>query len=108
MYSYKSTGGTYDNYWIIDFDEGYVYSFTDGNDDSTCDRIAIVSGDLNDVVIITYHDGEYLWSYGLHFKWKNQPDHLILQDETGFTYDYYPTDLSKALSLKESKSIRDC
>lgn len=107
VYSYKSTGGTYDNYWIIDFDEGYVYFFADGNGDITCDRTAIVSGDLNDVVIITYHDGEYVWSYGLHFKWQNQPDHLVLQDETGFTYDYYPTDLSKALSLRESKTIYD-
>lgn len=106
-FSYKSRGGSYDIYWIIDFDEGYVYSFTDGNGDASCARIAIGSGTLNDVVIITYHDGNSSWSYGLHFKWKNQPDHLIVQDNDGFTYDYYCTDLNSALSIKNEKTIYD-
>lgn len=94
-------------YWIIDFDEGYVYWFTDGNGDTTCDRLSIDSGTLNDVVVITYHDGDSSWSYGLHFKWQNQPDHLIVQDNDGFTYDYYSTNLSSALTLKAAKTIYD-
>ena len=107
VYSYKSRGGTYDNYYIIDFDEGYVYFFSDGNGDTTCDRLKIDSGDLNNVLIITYHDGSDVWSYGLHFKWKNQPDHLILQDNDGFEYDFYTTDLSKALAIRDQKTIHD-
>lgn len=107
IYSYKSRGGTYDNYYIIDFDEGYVYFFSDGNGDTTCDRLRIDSGDLNSVLIITYHDGNDVWSYGLHFKWKNQPDHLILQDNDGFEYDYYTTELDKALKIKNQKTIHD-
>lgn len=107
VYAYKSIGGSYDIYWIVDFDEGYVYWFTDGNGDGQCDRLKIESGDLNSVLIITYHDGGDEWSYGLHFKYKNQPDHLIMQDNDGFEYDYYPTNLSSALSIKKTKTIVD-
>lgn len=107
VYSYKSRGGTYDNYYIIDFDEGYVYFFSDGNEDTNCDRLKIDYGDLNDGLTITYHDGSDVWSYGLHFKWKNQPDHLIMQDNDGFEYDFYSTDLSKALGIKNQKTIHD-
>lgn len=107
MFAYKSIGGTYDNYWIIDFDEGYVYWFSYGNGETSCDRVKIVSGDLNDVLIITYHDGNTVWSYGLHFKWKNQPDTLILQDNDGFEIKYYTTDLSDALEIRDSMTIVD-
>lgn len=107
VYAYKSTGGTYDIYWVIDFDEQCVYWFTDGNGDSTCDRIPMVSGNLNDVLIITYHDGNNEWSNGLHFKWKNQPDTLIMQDNDGFEYEYYTTGLEDALALKTSRTIID-
>lgn len=104
---YKSIGGTYDNYWIIDFDEDYVYFFSDGNGSSICDRLKIESGDLNSVLIITYHDGDYSWSEGLHFKWKDHPDTLIMQDEDGFEYSFVTTDLDDALKIRESKTISD-
>lgn len=107
VFSYKSKGGSYDNYYLIDFDEGYVYSFSEGNGEEICDRIKIVSGNLNDVLIITYHDGATEWSYGLHFKWKRQPDHLVVQDEDGFTYDFYYTDLDEALQIRDNKTIID-
>ena len=105
VYSYRTTGGTYYNYLIVDFDEGYVYSFADGNGDETCERVKIASGDLNSVMIITYHDGGDEWSYGLHFKWKNQPDHLIFQEESGFETDFYSTDLMNAIKLRDSRKI---
>ena len=63
------------------------------------------SGTLNDVLIITYHDGGDEWSYGLHFKWKNQPDDLVVQDEYGFEYDFYTTDLEDALKCRSTKTI---
>lgn len=107
IYSYKNLSGSYDIYYIIDFDSGYVYNFTDGNGSETCDRVKIVSGDLNSVVIITYHDGSDVWSYGLHFKWVNQPDHLVLQDNDGFEYDFYTTDLDDAISILKTKTIYD-
>ena len=107
VYSYKSRGGSYEIYYIIDFDEGYVYSFTEGNGNDTCDRLKIESGDLNDVVVITYHDSGDEWSYGLHFKYKNQPDHLIMEDNDYFEYDYYSTNLDNALKIRDSKTIHD-
>ena len=107
VYAYSSTGGSYENYYIIDFDAGYVYNFTYGNENNICDRVKIASGDLNDVLIITYRDGGDTWSYGLHFKWKNQPDHLILQDISGFEYDFYPTDLDEALRIMGTMKITD-
>lgn len=107
IYSYKNRGGSYEIFYIIDFDEGYVYYFCDGNGDDTCDRLKIDSGDLNDVVIITYHDGDDIWSEGLHFKRKNQPDHLVVQDNDGFEWDYYSTNLNDAMNKRDQKKIRD-
>lgn len=107
VYSYRNRGGQYYIYYIIDFDEGYVYYFCEGNGDESCLRTKITSGSLNDVVVITYHDGNTVWSEGLHFKWKNQPDHLIMQDHNGFEFDFYTTDLEEALKLKNKKNISD-
>ena len=107
VFSYVNRGPSYDIYWIIDFDEGYVYYFTEGNGEETCDRLAIESGDLNDVLIITYHDGGDTWSYGLHFHYKNQPTKLIMQDNDGFEYEYSTTNLTSAIALRDSKTIRD-
>lgn len=107
VFSYKSTGGSYDIYWIIDFDEGYVYWFTDGNGDSTCDRLKIDSGTLNNKVIITYHDGSDEWSYSLHFKYVDHPETLIMVDNDGFDYKYATTDLNNAISIRDTKTIND-
>lgn len=107
VFSYVKRGSSYDIYWIIDFDEGYVYYFTEGNGDEGCDRIKMESGSLNDVLIITYHDGGDTWSYGLHFHYKNQPTKLIMQDNDGFEYEYSTTNLTSALALRNSKTIRD-
>ena len=107
VFAYRSTGGTYYNYYIIDFDEGYVYWFSDGNGDTTCDRLKIDSGDLNNGLIITYHDGDYSWSEGLHFKWKNQPDTLIWQNSSGFEVKFITTNLNDALKIRNEKTIKD-
>ena len=107
IYAYRDRGGQYYNYYIIDFDEGYVYFFSDGNGDSTCDRIKIVSGDLNNGLTITYHDGDSTWDEVLHFKWKRQPDHLILLDHNYSEFDYYSTNLEDALNIKNSRTIHN-
>ena len=107
VFSYRDRENSYDIYWIIDFDEGYVYYFTDGNGDSTCDRLKIDSGTLNDKVIITYHDGGDEWSYSLHFKYVDHPETLIMVDQNGFDYKYSTTDLDDALSLRATKTIKD-
>lgn len=107
IYAYKSRGGQYDIYWIIDFDAGYVYNYFDGNGDDNCDRVKIDSGNLNDYVKITWHDGNDQWSYGLHFKYRRQPDHLIVQDNDGFDLDFYSTNLNAALKIREEKNIKD-
>ena len=107
VFSYRNRGASYDIYWIIDFDEGYVYYFTDGNGDSSCDRLKIDSGTLNDAIIITYHDGGDTWSYRLHFKYVNSPVTLIMVDQNGFDWEYSTTDLDDALALRNSKIIND-
>ena len=107
VFSYKSKGASYDIYWIIDFDEGYVYTFTEGNDNLGCDRLKIQSGTLNDAITITYHDGGDFWSYKLHFKYKNSPETLIMVDQNGFDYKYTTTNLTDALSLRNTKKIID-
>ena len=107
VYSYKNRGGEYNIYYIIDFDEGYVYRFIEGNGDETCDRLKIDSGDLNNGIIITYHDGDDTWSNGLRFKWQKQPDNLILEDSYHFETEFDCTNLNDALRLRDKKKIID-
>ena len=107
VYSYKSRGGSYAIYYIIDFEESYVYRFTDGNEDYTCDRLKIEEGDLNNGVVVTYHDGGDTWQNFLHFKYSKMPDHLILVDNDYAEYDFYTTDLEDALQLREQRTIHD-
>ena len=107
VFAYRNRGNAYYIYYIIDFDEGYVYRFLDADYESTCDRLKIESGDLNSGLLITYHDGGDTWSHWLHFKWKNQPDHLILLDDDDLEWDYYTTDLEDAMKLRATKTIID-
>lgn len=105
VYSYKKVNRDYDIYVIVDFDENYVYYFLDGNGSETCDKVKITSGDLNSVLLITYHDGNSVWNEGMHFKYKNQPDHLIYEDGNHFEWDYYATNLDNALKIRDKKKI---
>jgi hypothetical protein len=107
VYAYKSYDNQYDTYWIIDFDSGYVYNYFEGNGDNICSRLKIDSGNLNDYVKITWHSGNDVWSYRLHFKWKNQPDTLIVQDNNGYENKYSTTSLTQALNLRDKKTIKD-
>lgn len=107
VFSYKSSGGQYSIYYIIDFDESYVYRFIEGNGDETCDRLKIDSGDLNNGVTVTYHDGDDVWSNYLHFKKQLIPYDLILLDNFGFETEFEGTNLNDALRIKDKKKIID-
>ena len=107
VFSYSSRNGGYDIYWIIDFDEGYVYYFTDGSGDDFCDRLEIDYGTLNDAISVTYHVGGDTWSYKLHFKYVNHPETLIMVDQNGTDWEYTTTDLSDALELKDALKVTD-
>ncbi len=105
VFAYRNRGNMYHVYLIIDFDSGYVYDFSD--EELTCYRVKIVSGDLNSGLLITFHDSDVTWSYWLHFRWKNQPDHLILVDDDGLDWDYYTTDLEDAIKIRDTMTIID-
>ena len=60
---------------------------------------------MNSTLLITYHDGNSTWNEGLHFKYKNQPDHLILEDGNHFEWDFYTTNLEDALKIRDKKRI---
>ena len=107
VFSYKNKSGSYDIYWIINFDEGYVYWFTEGNGESTCDKVKIVSGDLNDKITVTWHDGGDQWSWYLHFKYVNHPETLVVNDHNGFATEFTTTDLDDALELRNTKKIKE-
>lgn len=78
------------------------------SENNTCYRLKIDGRDFNSSVIFTYLDSDSSsWSKGLHFKYKNQPDHLILEDQNGFEYDYYTTNLNNALKIRDSTKIID-
>ncbi len=97
VFAYKKSGA-YTIYYIIDFDAGYVYRFTDS--ENSCMKVRIVSGDLNDYVLITYHEDNSKWSEGLCFRWKNQPDTLLVQDEYGHATSFAFANLDEALKIR--------
>ena len=107
VFAYRSRGGSYYIYYIINFDEGYVYRFSDGNGESSCERVKIDSGNLNEYIVVTYHDGSDVWQNGLHFKFANRPDHLVVQDNDGLDWDFYAEDIDNALEILSTKTIKD-
>ena len=106
VFSYKNKKGSYDVYWIINFDEGYVYTFTNGNGASSCDKLKIVSGHLNDRIIITWHDGGNQVNWYLHFKYVDNPVTLVVNDHLGFTTEFAATNLNDALQIRGTKTIK--
>ena len=46
-----------------------------------------------------------LAEYGFHFKYKNNPEHLVVQDNNGLELDFSPTGLSDALAIRDGKTI---
>ena len=105
VYSYIKEGKFYDIYYIIDFDNGYVYYFNEGEGNDWCDKLKIKSGDLNSTLLFTYHDGGDTWDEALYFKYKNQPSILIVEDADHFQYEFKPTNLTNALKLRDNKKI---
>lgn len=109
IYAYRQNAGSYYNYWIIDFNEGYVYSFSDGNGSKSGEKARITSGDLSNKLVVTYQDGDEVWSHNFYFKNKNQPSVIIFEIEDGYDWhvDCNSTDLKKALELMNLKRITD-
>lgn len=107
VYSYIKKGDFYDIYYIIDFDNGFVYYFNEGEDNNWCDKLKIKSGDLNSTLLFTYHDGGDSWDEALYFKYKNQPSILIMEDGNHFQHQFEPTNLDKALKLRDAKKITE-
>ena len=107
IFSYKNKSGSYDVYWIIDFDAGYVYYFTDGNGENSCDKVKIVSGHLNDKVTIIWNDGGDKATWYLHFKYVNSPVTLIVNDHLGMSIEFTTTDLDDALDVRNTKTIKE-
>lgn len=107
VFSYKNLSGSYDVYWIIDFTEGYIYNFTEGSGDEFCDKVNIVSGNLNNRITVTWHDGTDQWSWYLHFKHVNHPETLVVTDHNGFDIEFTTTDLDNALSVRDTKNIKE-
>lgn len=103
VFSYKNKTGSYDVYWIIDFDAGYVYFFTDNNGEDFCDKVKIVSGHLNDKVTIIWDDETSPWY--LHFKYVNSPVTLVVNDHLGITTEFTTTDLDDAIRIRDTKNI---
>ena len=107
QYAYIMDGTNYDIYYIINFDTGYVFRFLEGDGNEGCDKLKIESGDLNSVLIVTYHDGDSTFSNGLHFEFKNRPNTLIMEDNDGFEYTFRPTPLVSAMSKLNTKTITE-
>ena len=78
-----------------------------GNGDDSCWKSEITSGDLNNGLVVTLHDGSNTYQEVYHFKYANSPYKLILVDSDQFTIEYEPTSLEDALKIKNSRRMVD-
>ena len=107
IYTYIKKGKEYDVYLILDLDEKFVYMCCYGNGDDSCWKSEITSGDLNNGLVVTLHDGSNTYQEFYHFKYVNSPYKLILVDSNQFTSEYEPTSLEDALKIKNSRRMVD-
>jgi len=107
IYSYIKKGNEYDVYLILDLDEKFVYTCCYGNGDDSCWKSKITSGDLNTSLVVTMYDNGNSYQEVYHFNYVNNPSKLILVDTNQFVFEFIPTDLSKALSIKNSRKLVD-
>ncbi len=99
--------GSYDIYYIIDMDEKYVYYFTEGNGESTCTKAKIISGNLNDTLISSYNYEDSSWEEKIKFKTTNHPEKIVMTDSDNLDWEFEATVLSKALEIRNTKTIKD-
>ena len=104
-FSYVKKGDEYNVYWIIDFDNGCVYNFSEGNGDESCEKIKIKSGNLNDGLELSYKNSSNAWAKYIHFKYKNQSHQLVIVDNDYFKYEFSTTSLKEVLKLIKNKTI---
>ena len=97
-FAYVNRLSNYDLYYLIDFDEGIVYSFhyEQGYVDGTTYKID--SGDLNKGLYAVYGDNEF--TIVLHFHYANNPDTLI-ESFDGEETKYKAVSLDEALKIKD-------
>ena len=109
VFAYKKRNTDCDVYWIVDLDEGYAYNFFDGDGGSSvCDKYKISSGNLNDSITLNINDAGYKVTWYLHFKYKNAPETLILNEHLGLgPIEFSTTNLETALSLRDKKTIKE-
>lgn len=104
-FAYVQEYKSYNIYFLIDFDEGYVYKIIDN--ENTADRLKIESGDLNTSLLYRYHDGSGEWSELLHFNYENNPSTLIYVDNSGTKNKYRATSIEKVQDLLNTKQVVD-
>lgn len=101
-YAYIKNGPNYDTYYVIDFDEGFVYRFLYGQGDESGELYIIDSGDLNNGLYITYYtsDSDSEFTDILHFHYANSPSTLIEVHDYEET-KFQATSIDNALKLKK-------
>ena len=109
VYSYVLKSGN-DTYLLIDFDRECVYKMSEGKEPTTCERIAISTGDLINGLTITYYDQEDEWTNYLcwQFSWAPNPAEVLRLEDNLDNQDYYEiTDLEDTLRRMQGKAILD-
>ncbi|MBO4868846.1 MAG: hypothetical protein J5585_03960 [Clostridia bacterium] len=105
IFAYRNKGTSYYIYYVIDFDNGYVYRFL--SNEETAEKVKIISGDLNSYVLVRYKSGNEVWENALHFKYKNKPETLILQDDDRFDWTFNSYSVIDAVKILNTKKIYD-
>ena len=103
-YSNIETTGTY-AYIIIDFDNKYVFYFSDDEEDEYYEQFTIESGNLRDGVECSayYPDATITWN--VKFRGENNPNEIEIKTSTGKSAWVRRTNLNDALELLKTKKL---
>ncbi len=106
IYAYKFKNNTNPYiYYIIDFNEGFVYRFYNKDYSNGSEKAKIVSGTLNDRMTFSYYDSgaSLRWTNAIYFRYVGIHTSAYYEDHDGFQFELEPTSLETALeSLAET------
>lgn len=102
-FAYIRKAKEYDVYFLIDYDEGYVFNYTYRQGDQDGLAFTIDTGDLNEGLHITHHSDDGLddFSYVLKFHERNNPTIMVLYDRE-LEAEYMATSIDEAIKIRDS------
>lgn len=105
VYAFTTEEGDFASYYVIDFEQGYIYMFHADEYDDSCFALPIEAGNLEDGLTASISDGYSMVPFTMHYKDANQTERVVMTIEGAYEVELVATSLEEALMVKEGKTI---